>query len=101
MGVVSDSQPFDERQDIAVSPHPRRETAKVRQCGIGVLVIGEPHHVAVDPVGVGPISFDRYCSESTLVNQAAADAGSLPVKLVRAVRRLADQYETPVAYEIE
>ncbi len=101
MGVVAGPEPFDERQNIAVSPHPSRETPKVRQCSIGILVIGQPHHVAVDPVGVGPIGLDRYCGESTLVDQTAGDAGSFPVKVVSAVRSLADQDETPVAYEIE
>ena len=101
MGVVAGPEPFNERQNIAVSPHPSRESLKVRQRCIGILVIGRSHHVAVDAVGIGPVSFDGDCSESTLVNQAAGNPGPFPVKVVRAMRRFADQDETPVAYEVE
>ena len=75
--------------------------SEVRQCRIGVCVIGESHHVAVDPVGVGPVGLDRHGGESTFVNEPTGDAGPLPVELVRPVRGLADQDEAPVADEIE
>ena len=36
VGVISGSKPFHEGHDVTVSPHPRRETPKVRQCRVGV-----------------------------------------------------------------
>jgi len=101
MGIVASPEPLHEGQDILVSPHPRREAPKVRQCRVGVIVMGEPHHVAVDTVGIGPIGLDRHRGEPALVDEATGNTGSLPVELVRAVRGLADQNETPVPDEIE
>ena len=59
------------------------------------------HDIAIDAVRVGPVSLHGDRSEPVVVDQPAGDAGPLPVELVGAVRRLADQHEAPVAHEIE
>ena len=61
----------------------------------------QAHHVAVDPVRVGPVGLDRDRGEAELVDQPAGDAGPLPVELVGAVGRLADEHEAAVADEVE
>ena len=62
--VVAGPQPLDELQDVTIAPHPRREAAEVRQGGVGVGVVREPHDVAVDAVRVGPVRLDRDGGEA-------------------------------------
>jgi len=101
VGVVAGPEPLHEAEDVTVSPHPRRKTAKVRQCRIRVLVIGQPHHVSIHTVGIGPISLDGDRRKAPLVDEATGDPGPLPVELVRAMRCLADQDKTPIAHNVE
>ena len=88
-------QPLDEVHDIPVAPHPRRKPLEVAECGRRVGVAREAHHVAVDPVRVGPVALDRDGSEAELVDQPPRDARPLPVELVGPVRRLPDEHDPP------
>ena len=100
VGIVAGPKPLHESHDVTISPHPRREATKVRQCRGGVLVIRKSHHVAIDSVGIGPIGLDRHGGKAALIDEATSDTGSLPVELVRSVRGLADQNETSVIDKI-
>ena len=101
MRVIAGSQPLDERQHVAVSPHPRGEAAEVREGGVGVRVVRQAHDVAIHPIGVGPVRFHRDRGEAALVDQPPGDARPLPVEVVRAVRGLADQDDAAVTDEIQ
>ena len=94
------AKPFDKGQYIAVPPHPGRKAAEVRECRIGVRIIGEPHDVAIDPC-VGPVCLDRHGVESTFVHQMTGDTGSFRVEVVSPVRGLSDEHEPPIADEID
>ena len=48
-------------------------------------------HVPVDPVRVGPVCLDGHGGEPVLFNQPARHERALPVELVGAVRRFAEQ----------
>ena len=56
--------------------------------------------VAVDAVGVGPISLDRDGRKAFLLDKPLRDLGALVVELVRAVGRFAEQHEARVADSI-
>ena len=57
--------------------------------------------VVIDSIGVGPIGLDGDSGKSFLADQPLGDLRPFPVKLVRAVRRLADQHEASVTDKLE
>jgi hypothetical protein len=63
---------------------------KVAESCFRIGVITFTTHEAVDPVGVGPVRFDRNGVESSFFDEAAGNVGALRIELMRAVRRLAD-----------
>ena len=65
--------PLDELHDVRVAPHPGREAAEVAQRLLRVDIRRQPHHVPVDPVGVGEVTLDRYGIEAELVDEPAGD----------------------------
>ncbi len=92
--VVARPQPLDERQHVAVSPHPRREATKAFQRSVRVAVVGVAQHVSVNPVGVRPVSFDGHRVETQFVNESSRDSSTFSVEFVRSVRGFADEYES-------
>ena len=101
LGVVAGPEPLHEGQDVAVPPHPGGEPPEPPQCCLGIRVVGRAHHVPVHPIGVGPVPFDRHHGEPQFVDEPASDARPLPIELVGAVRRLADQHDPPIPDETE
>ncbi len=101
MGIVAGSEPFNKAQNITISPHPGRKRRKSDNAAFGIFIIGQPHDVAVNPIGVRPVCLDRYRGESTFVNKTSSDASPFTVEVVRAMRRLPNEDETPIADEID
>ena len=93
-------QPADEVADNHVAPHPGREALEAPQRLLGSVVIAESPHVAVDPVGVGPVGLGRDRAEALLLDQPLCDLGASLVELVSAVRALADQHDARVANQL-
>jgi hypothetical protein len=58
-------------------------------------------NITVDPISVGPISFNGNCRKTFFDNQLLGYFGSLMVKLVRPVGGFTEQYTSCVAYEFK
>ena len=89
--AVVSAQPPHEVEHIGVAPHPGREAPEPRKSFGGVGVVRLAAHIAIDPIGVGPVRFHRDGGEALLPDQPLGDLGALPVELVRPVRRLSEQ----------
>src|ERR1700716_1704748 len=76
---------------------PRREPPEVGECFYGKNVVTCGVDVAVDAVGVGPISLDRDGRKAFFLDKPLGDLGALVVKLMRAVGCFAEQHEARVA----
>ena len=99
--VVVVAKPADEVEDVGVAPHPGRESLESRQRVDGLGIVAAAADVAVDAIGVGPVGLDGHGVEPLLADQPLGDLRPLPIKLVRAVRGLADQDETGVADQFQ
>ena len=99
--VVVRAQPADEVEHLGVSPHPGGEALEAAQRLLGIRVLAGPAHIAVHPVGVGPIGLDGDPREALLLDQPACDQGALAVELVAAVGGLSEQHEAGVADQIQ
>ena len=100
-GIVVVAQPLHEVQHVGVAPHPAREALEVPKRRQGVGVVARPTHVAIDPVGIGPVRLDGHRGESPLRDEPPRDARPLAVELVGAVGRFADQDEPRVPDQLE
>ena len=90
-------QPLEELDHVGIAPHPRRKPPKVGERFNGKNVVTGSVQVAVDAVGIGPISLDRDGRKAFLLDKPLRDLGALVVKLVRAVGCFAEQHEACVA----
>ena len=64
---------------------------KVFESCFRVQVITFATDEAVDPVGVGPVRFDRNGIESSFLDQTPRDGGALCVEFMGTMRRFADK----------
>ena len=99
--VVVVAEPADEVEDVGVAPHPGRESPESRQGVDGLGIVAAAADEAVDAIGVGPVGLDGHGVEALLADQPLGDLRTLAIKLVRAVRRLADQDEAGVADQLQ
>jgi hypothetical protein len=91
--VVPFSQPRDELDYIGIAPHPARKAAKVGQRLLRAGVVARATDEQVDAVCIGPLGLGRYGTGSALGDHPLRDLRTLPVELVRSVRRLAETHE--------
>jgi len=94
---VVGAQPTDEVEHIGVAPHPGGKAREAAQGLLGVGVGSCPADMAVDALGVGPVTLDGDGSEAKLADQPLGYACALAVELVRAVAGLAQQHDPCVA----
>jgi hypothetical protein len=74
-----------------------RKALESRERIVGARVLSEATHIPVDSAGIRPIAFNGDGAETTPFDQGTGDCCSKCVELVRAVRRLAEQYDVRVS----
>jgi len=94
-------EPFDELEHDGIPPHPGGESLEPTESRVGGGIVAFPAHVSINPVGIGPVCFDRDGAEALLEDQPLGDFGALGVKVVRAMRSFTKQHELRIAYQIE
>jgi len=62
-------QPVDEVHHFGIAPHPARETPEIGERFHRIDVVAGTANKAVDPVGLGPVRFDRDGREAFLFDQ--------------------------------
>jgi len=98
-GVVR-AQPFHERQELAVPPHPGRKPLEIGE-RLRAVIRAFVLHVAIDAPGIGPVTLDGEGVESVVGDQRLRDLRTHPVELRRAVRGFAQQDELPAGGHVE
>ena len=99
--VVVVSQPPDEIEHVGVAPHPGGKSLEVAERVIGAGVGARAAHVSVHSISVRPVGFNRDRPEALLDDQPFGNLRALAVKLMRAVRSLAEQHEAGVADHLQ
>jgi hypothetical protein len=99
--VVQLAQPAHEVENVRVAPQPGRKAPKITERVDCIGVLADPAHVAVHAVRVGPVGLHRDRGKPELQDQALRELGTLAVKLVRAVGRLADQNQARTFRQVE
>jgi hypothetical protein len=89
----------DELQHGLVAPHPLRKPARKagQRLGRSQPIAGRAKHETVHEIRVRPVGLDGHGREALFFDEPAGDARPLVVKLVRAVRCLAQQHKARVA----
>lgn len=98
--VIVTAQPFNERQELPVAPHPGREALEIAQ-GLFGAVLALALHEAVDTPGVWPVAFDGDGIEALATDQRLRDLRPHLVELGRAVRGFAKQNKVLAASHVE
>ena len=99
--VIVFPQPLKELYNIGVAPHPCGEPTKASQRFNRKPVVARASYIAIDTVGVWPISLDSYGLETFFLNEPLRDLSTVVVKLVRTVGRLSEQYDVCLADQVE
>src|SRR5439155_19897249 len=99
--VVLLTKPTHEVEHIRVPPHPGRESPEPGQGIDRLRVATGARYVPMNAIGIGPVSLDGDGVKSLLADQAPRDDRSLAIKLVRSVRRLAEEHEPPIPDALE
>ena len=95
------AQPTDKIERVRVAPHPLRKALEPAKGVRGVFVLAAAVNVTIDAVRVGPVRFDGYGIEASLHDQSLRDLRTQAVKLVGAMRRLAEQDEPSISDAVE
>ncbi len=66
--VVVPPEPVDEIHHFGVAPHPPREAPEIGERFRGIKILAGAADITVDPVGVGPVRFDRDGSKALLLD---------------------------------
>lgn len=87
-------EPIGKFQDFQIAPHPAREA---REClalaGLGCAMA----HIAINPLGVGPIGFDRDDVEPVVLNEIPRDGSAGAIEFARAVRGFTQKHQIRIA----
>ena len=95
------AKPAHEIEEHRRCAHPGREAHEAAQRFHCVPVGVAAANVTVDPQRVGPIRLDRDGREPVLLDQPPRDRGTLAIKLMSSVRRLANEHDVGVAGQLE
>src|SRR5262249_46534119 len=95
--IIVRPQPSYEVEGVGVSPHPGGKSFEACERVHRLVVVAFAARVAIDPVGVGPVGFNRYRYESLFSDQASGDLSALSIKLVSAMRGFAQQHQSRIA----
>ena len=74
---------------------------KVSESCFRVRIITFTADETVDPVGVGPVRFDRNGIEPSFLDETTGDRGALRIKLMSAMRRFANKDDLGMAKTLQ
>jgi len=99
--VIVPAEPLYECFDIAIPPHPNRETCKSGERPGGRSIVATTANVFVDAMGIGPVCFDCNPLEALLSDQALRDRGPRGIELVGPVGSFAEEHKLCVRRKID
>src|SRR5436305_3156974 len=95
------AQPLDKMKHILVAPHPDGEAFETCERFAARDIVVHAAHIAIDAVGIGPVSLDSDRCKAFLGNQSLRNLCSRLVELVRAVGGLTKQDKVGITDHVQ